>query len=82
MVIAIGISFIHVYITHCNVYFTDSESEELVNQIVKKLENHQLTHLVIDDANVHQTFFERLLLTFKDHYRGLIIVFQFTVKPV
>jgi hypothetical protein len=80
MVIAIGISFIH-YSTHCNVYFTDSESEELVNQIVKKLENHQLTHLVIDDANIHQTFFERLLLTFKDHYR-LIIIFQFTVKPV
>jgi hypothetical protein len=53
----------------------------LVNQIVKKLENHQLTHLVIDDANIHQTFFERLLLTFKDHYR-LIIIFQFTVKPV
>lgn len=56
-------------LTKFAIFDTDSESEELVTQIVKKLENHQLTHLVIDDANVHQTFFERLLLTFKDHYR-------------
>ena len=51
------------------IFFVDVESEEMVNLVVQKLESHQLTHLVIDDANLHTTFFERLLYTFKDHYR-------------
>ncbi|XP_052090648.1 uncharacterized protein LOC127727211 isoform X1 [Mytilus californianus] len=56
-------------LTKFAIFDTDAESEEMVNHIVKKLEDHQLTHLVIDDANLHQTFFERLLNTFRTHYR-------------
>ncbi|CAG2240065.1 unnamed protein product [Mytilus edulis] len=52
-----------------NLNTVDAESEDMVNHIVKKLEGHQLTHLVIDDANLHRHSLERLLHTFRNHYR-------------
>lgn len=68
-------------VTKFAIFDIDCASEEMVNQMVKKLENHQFTHLVIDDANVHQTFFERLIYTFKDHY-GISETNNYTHRPL
>ncbi|XP_033736581.1 uncharacterized protein LOC117324862 [Pecten maximus] len=71
------------------VFDVDMKSEDLTMQLLLKVHNHQLSHLVLDDISVHPSFFQKFLSTLHSNFKFgenrqplELLDFQACTKPI